>query len=37
LIFTFEVELHRLYIYYLTTFRGRDANDEKEEPSEISF
>lgn len=28
---------YRLYIYYLYTFRGRDANDEKEEPSEIGF
>jgi hypothetical protein len=33
----FKDHYYRLYIYYLYTFRGRDANDEKEEPSEIGF
>lgn len=35
--FYFEDHYYRLYIYYLITFKGKDANDEKEEPSEISL
>lgn len=35
--FYFKDYYYRLYIYYLCTFKGKDANDEKEEPSEIGF